>query len=274
MALSNFWQRAITGTFLVAGVVGALIFGAHTAVLLFAVLQILGYNEWLNWFKDDIKGSAKTFALILAFLFNVLGLTYILGYLDSNYMAVLGGLAIIPFFITLFKSTNSPIRTLSLISLGWVYITLPFTMAGSVAMVRGEYSYQAILGFLILLWSSDTFAYLAGRAFGKRPLFPRHSPKKTWEGYIGGAILTMLFAFGISQVWPVYDPAVWMIEGVIISASSTLGDLVESMFKRELQIKDSGTILPGHGGILDRFDGLLGAMPLVYVLHRLVDLLS
>jgi phosphatidate cytidylyltransferase len=125
------------------------------------------------------------------------------------------------------------------------------------------------MGFLIILWSNDTGAYLSGRALGRTKLFERISPNKTWEGFIGGVLLAMGVAFGLSYWFGTLTKLEWVMIAAIIGIFGTLGDLVESMLKRSLGIKDSGSILPGHGGFLDRFDGLLIAAPLVYILLTL-----
>jgi phosphatidate cytidylyltransferase len=122
------------------------------------------------------------------------------------------------------------------------------------------------MGFFLLLWTSDTGAYLAGRSFGKTKLFERISPKKTWEGSIGGTILSIAVAYGISKLLGFDDVTTfdWMVIAVLVVIFGTFGDLFESLLKRNLHIKDSGTILPGHGGVLDRFDGLFLAIPAVF----------
>jgi len=120
------------------------------------------------------------------------------------------------------------------------------------------------LGFFILQWSSDTFAYLVGRKLGKHKLFERISPKKTIEGFIGAIVLTALVAYVLSRFWDDISTRDWMLISVIVVVFGTLGDLVESLLKRNLGIKDSGAILPGHGGVLDRFDGVFISAPAVY----------
>jgi phosphatidate cytidylyltransferase len=127
-----------------------------------------------------------------------------------------------------------------------------------------SYSFTLPLGFLILQWSSDTFAYLVGRQFGKYKLFERISPKKTMEGFVGALILTMAMGFFLSQFWDDISTKDWIVVAAIVVVFGTLGDLVESLLKRNLSIKDSGSILPGHGGVLDRFDGVFISAPAVY----------
>ena len=127
-----------------------------------------------------------------------------------------------------------------------------------------EYSFQIILGFFIMLWTNDTGAYLAGRFFGKHKLFERISPKKTWEGSFGGGLLTLAAAYILSLFFTNLDLTNWIVISILVAIFGGLGDLVESMLKRSLNIKDSGNILPGHGGILDRFDGLLISITFIY----------
>jgi len=136
----------------------------------------------------------------------------------------------------------------------------------------GQYSFHYPLAFLMMLWSSDTGAYIFGVKFGKHRLFERHSPKKSWEGFIGGLICSALTAYVLSLYFTELSLFHWLIVASIITVTGTLGDLSESMLKRSLSTKDSGTFLPGHGGFLDRFDGLLIAAPLVYFYLHLISL--
>jgi phosphatidate cytidylyltransferase len=122
-----------------------------------------------------------------------------------------------------------------------------------------------IIGFFILIWANDTGAYLTGMSLGKHKLMERISPKKTWEGFIGGIIIAALVAWFLSDWLGVVNRFSWVIISMIISVAGTYGDLVESMLKRSTGVKDSGTIMPGHGGFLDRFDSAVVSFPLVYL---------
>lgn len=126
------------------------------------------------------------------------------------------------------------------------------------------YNPHIVLGIMLLIWANDTFAYLAGSLIGKHKLYERISPGKTWEGTIGGGILSVASSFVIFHWFPEIKLTTWIIVAVIIVVFGTIGDLVESMLKREAGIKDSGKIMPGHGGILDRFDSLIFATPFLY----------
>ncbi len=156
-----------------------------------------------------------------------------------------------------------------------LYISLPFSLliiGNNTINHSQEYSPSFILVFFFTLWSSDTGAFLAGKAFGKHKLFAKISPNKTWEGTIGGAILALSAAYFCSFYYTEMTALEWMIMALIIVVFGSFGDLVESMLKRNNNVKDSGRILPGHGGILDRFDGLLIASPVVFAFLILKDL--
>ena len=155
-------------------------------------------------------------------------------------------------------------NTSDLSLLGIIYASLPFTLVLDMAYsTTGSYSWQVVLGTLLLLWASDSGAYFAGKSLGKTKLFERISPKKTWEGSLGGLALSLIIAFGISNYlgWDDLQLWQWLSMSVIIVVIGGYGDLVESLLKRSLEIKDSGRAIPGHGGFLDRFDGLLLALP-------------
>ncbi|MGV3539707.1 MAG: phosphatidate cytidylyltransferase, partial [Rufibacter sp.] len=145
--------------------------------------------------------------------------------------------------------------------LGVFYIALPFTLLHVLAFLPGQYSWQIILGIMFLIWASDTGAYAAGKSFGKHKLFPRISPGKTWEGWVGGVVLSLVVAYVLSLFYQDLALEHWLGMAVLVSIFGVLGDLVESMLKRSLGVKDSGTLIPGHGGILDRFDSLILVVP-------------
>ncbi|MCS6969205.1 MAG: phosphatidate cytidylyltransferase [Cytophagales bacterium] len=171
------------------------------------------------------------------------------------------------------KNDEKPFRNVAYTYLGIIYVAVPFSLLNTAVFMKGFYSNDVVLGSMFLIWASDTGAYFTGKAFGKHKLFFRVSPKKTWEGSIGGTVLALIFAYIISlfctdlQLWQ------WLCIAVIIVVTGTYGDLVESLFKRSLHVKDSGSSIPGHGGFLDRFDSLLLSAPFIIAFVRLVNLL-
>jgi phosphatidate cytidylyltransferase len=153
-----------------------------------------------------------------------------------------------------------------------LYIQLPFILFYvSAFQLQNTTMFDCTipLGIFYLQWMTDTAAYFAGKTVGRNSLFARISPKKTWEGYVAGIIGAIALGFLLDYFW-VLPKGSWIVVGLIISTFSTYGDLVESMFKRFFQVKDSSAVLPGHGGMLDRFDGLLIAMPMVFFYFILI----
>lgn len=188
------------------------------------------------------------------------------GYLPSKYHFALFPLASFGFFIKLYKKNDpNPFINIALFYLGVLYVAVPFAFINLLVFYDGAYSYEIIIGLLLLTWANDVGAYFVGILFGKTKLFERISPKKSWEGSIGGAFTAALMAGAIGQYFPILSPVEWVGVAVIVIIAGTYGDLVESHFKRSIQIKDSGSVIPGHGGFLDRFDSLLIAVPFVVV---------
>jgi phosphatidate cytidylyltransferase len=174
--------------------------------------------------------------------------------------------------IKLFENTHNEFSTLAFQLMGIFYITVPITMLAKMSFFNSFfYSYDLPLGFILLLWICDVGAYVVGKNFGKHKLFERISPKKTWEGSVGALITVEVTAYILSVYFDTYSRNDWMIMGFLVLVFSTFGDLFESLLKRNLQIKDSGTMLPGHGGILDRFDGLFMAVPAVFFYLQLTN---
>jgi len=210
-------------------------------------------------------------------------LTRIFVFFDMNWhvcAAVIFGMAAI---ITLYgyRGENA-IAEVGIVALGFMYVLLPFMLLflmsiqpmdyllatrnpiADLAGGRAErYTYMVPLGIFFLTWALDVFAYFGGKFLGKKKLWERISPKKTWEGAIIGAFFTLGLAVALEFLWP--QTWSWLVVGAIISVFSQFGDLVESMYKRGLNLKDSGGILPGHGGVLDRFDGMLITLPMIYL---------
>lgn len=147
---------------------------------------------------------------------------------------------------------------------GILYTVVPLAMVNAIAQFQHTYQPLVVLGVFFLIWSNDTGAYFAGKYLGKTPLLKRISPKKTWEGSIGGAVLTLLIALVAYWLVPALSLIDWLVVAVLSIVVGTWGDLAESMLKRNVNVKDSGTILPGHGGVLDRLDAVYMVIPFVW----------
>ncbi|WP_313268169.1 phosphatidate cytidylyltransferase [Epilithonimonas vandammei] len=178
-------------------------------------------------------------------------------------------LALIPIAaITLFKFPKELYFENGKLIFTVVYLALPFGFAlglpkYSTLDPEKTFTLEVFMLF-VLIWSSDTFAYLTGKFFGKHKMAPKISPKKTWEGFAGGVVLTLVLGFFVEQYFPELRGN-WMIVGLLVSIFAPLGDLVESQLKRSFAVKDSGNIIPGHGGVLDRLDSFIICAPVVYL---------
>jgi len=176
----------------------------------------------------------------------------------------------------LYRKQERPFDSLAHTFFGIMYVGIPFSLFPFAAFSRTGFrsilshpdivfSPGLIIGFLLLLWTYDTGAYLTGIAFGKHRMMERISPKKSWEGFFGGTIITVTVAWLLSGWFGLVSTTGWIIIALIIAVAGTYGDLAESMLKRSIGVKDSGSLLPGHGGLLDRFDSALFSFPLVYL---------
>ena len=263
--MNNLTQRIITGVIGASIVIGAILFSEVTFLLLVLLIAVLSLREFYSLIgkagvsPDRVMGFAGLVLLFIpVLLHSAFGVSY-----DSVPLLV-----IIPYIIfikELYSRSAQPFTNIAYTLLGLFYTTVPLFMfyVLSTRSPASDYEPRIILGYLFLLWSSDTGAYFAGRSLGKRKLFERHSPKKTWEGSIGGTVLALVVAYVLSLNYTVLPLTDWLAMAVIIVVAGTFGDLVESMLKRSISIKDSGQLLPGHGGILDRFDGLYISAPFV-----------
>lgn len=269
--------RAITGLFFVLALLTAFYFGSLSTFFLFLVITTLGVEEFYTiTSKSKEVSPLKFFGIKISIVtFTTLGLIAS-GFADKKYLAFPLILLFLPFIFELYRKSKTPFVNIAYTIFGVFYITLPFAMLYHIGFYNdhqftSEFSYALIWGFFFILWSNDTGAYLSGKYLGKHKLFERISPKKTWEGSVGGAVLSIVVAYVCSMYFDEITSKDWIIIALITVVFGSLGDLVESMLKRSLNIKDSGNILPGHGGILDRFDGLFLSIPFVYAYLVLIS---
>lgn len=262
--------RAITGFFFIIVLVGSVLLGQHAFVLFFSLVALLSLEEFYKIVRTETVKPLSTLGLMIGVaLLGFIG-CYLFGFLPLEKLIIpLLGLFSI-YIVALYRKTLNPIQDIALTIMGILYAVLPFVIFMFLGFVQGDFNPHIPLGFLILLWTNDTGAYLSGKSLGRTKLFERISPNKTWEGFIGGVVLAAGVAFLLAQYFDSLQRWEWVCVALIVGVFGTLGDLVESMMKRNYNIKDSGNILPGHGGVLDRFDGLLMAAPLVYIFLKCI----
>lgn len=258
-------------------VVGAILCGPFGfGALLFTI--IVGGN-WEFGRISQLRGYKPQYLLGLVASLTLLLLNFDHVFLMSRYtnlFAVLFILTIPAMFVAeLFSGSKSPVADLGSTLLSLIYVSIPTILLLNVAMLLGggEWSGLLVIAYIAIIWANDTFAYLVGITLGRHVMFPRISPKKSWEGFFGGVIGAMVVGILAAHIFS-ENCYVWGGMALIASITGVLGDLVESMFKRSVELKDSGNILPGHGGWLDRFDAILISTPVVYAYLYLLSTLN
>jgi phosphatidate cytidylyltransferase len=261
---SNLALRVITGLIGSAAIVFCLVFSEWTYFGVFFVICFFSLSEFYKLVGLDGMVPQKTLGMICGLFIYSISFFIEEGRLPYQYYFLLFPMMSLVFIIKLYKRTErKPFTNIAFTILGILYTAVPFALLNVATYEHHQYNYEIITGCLFILWATDTGAYFAGTYFGKSKLFERISPKKSWEGAVGGAILAMIFAYGFSIYFTSLPSWQWLCVGAIIVVGGIYGDLVESLLKRSIEIKDSGNSLPGHGGFLDRFDGLLISAPFI-----------
>lgn len=284
--LTNMTVRAFTGVLFVTIMVTCF-FQPAAMVFLFALITCLSLWEYSGLVNNIEDVTINRFISTVAGVYLFLAISAInSGFVQTNAVFMPYLLTIIYLFVSeLYTKNKNAVHDLSYTMLGQMYVALPLSIINVLAFRTAtdgniHFYYLLPLSVFIFLWTSDTGAYCVGSLFGKHKLFPRISPAKSWEGSIGGGVLVLVAAFLVSLLDQNHgnlsglNTLQWLGLGLVVTVFGTWGDLVESLIKRTLGIKDSGTILPGHGGMLDRFDSSLLAIPAsavyIYTIQTLV----
>jgi phosphatidate cytidylyltransferase len=267
-------QRTITAFFFAAVMMGGIYGGSNAFKILFTIIVVGSLWELFAMLllQDEphkigrkIWGTlVATLPFLLVFWSNSLnrpGMIYLLVLLVFASLAA-----------ELFLRSKTPFQNVAVYVLGFVYVCFPFIFLNWIAYASSptDYAPNRVLGLLLLVWTNDTGAYLTGKQFGKHKLLERISPKKTWEGTLGGAVFTVLIAWGLSFLIKDFTLPQWLALSLVAAIGSNIGDLVESMLKRSVGVKDSGSFMPGHGGFLDRFDAFIFCLPFFWLVLQLV----
>jgi len=261
---SNLTQRIITGLLGSAGIIAGICYSEWTYMLIFLIICLFSLLEFYKLAGLDGLAPQKVFGTICGVFVFLLSFLIEGHQIPGRFYVLIFPLISFVYLIKLYKKfERKPFTNIAFTFLGIFYVAIPISLLNVAVFEDGIYHYEIIFGCLFILWASDTGAYFAGTFFGKRKLFERISPKKSWEGFFGGAALALIFAGIMAHFFSILSPLQWITVGIIIIVGGTFGDLVESLLKRSIEIKDSGTALPGHGGFLDRFDGLFISAPFI-----------
>ena len=259
--------RVATGAVFGVVLLACILYNNISFGALFALVTCLAVNEFCNLIHEYKKTTFSTPVAVVGGLYLFLAF-FMMDKVAEPFMLFVPYLILIAFALVreLYKKADSPLDNMAYFALSQLYAALPFALLNILTTFGpGAYNYIMPLSIFIFLWCSDSGAYFVGSAIGRHRLFERISPKKSWEGSIGGGVLALVAAYVLSLFYPTLGTIEWMGMAAVVVVTGTWGVLIESCMKREMGIKDSGNILPGHGGILDRFDSAILAIPSVVV---------
>jgi len=265
-------KRSITGIVIVFLIISSLVINEYTFFLLFALILLGSLWEFYSIFEKIGKYPQKIVGLFDGILIFLLFFFISAGYIHNKILFLVPIIIIFILIFELFRNKTYPFENIAITILGLVYIALPISLLWDIAYRENiyKYNYHLIFAYFLLIWTYDSMAYVVGSLIGKHKLFERISPKKSWEGLIGGFIFALIIAFIISKFYTELSLKQWFLFTLLIVIFGTLGDLIESMLKRSANVKDSASLLPGHGGLLDRFDALFLTIPVIYLYLQFV----
>ena len=258
-------KRALSGAVYVIVLLGCISHSKESLALLFGFFLLIAVYEFCKITQINYYISIPFSGIAYFFLWDksndILLKTIIVA------VSILISIKLL-FYLFSIQKTTFKIASRYILLVG--YIIIPFILTNYVALGKKGYNPKILISIIVLIWANDTFAYLVGKNFGKIKLFPSVSPKKTIEGFIGGVIFTSIASVVLSKFYIESTILyIWVVIGFIVSIFSTLGDLIQSKFKRIAGVKDSGKIMPGHGGVLDRLDSIIFVVPFINLFYSL-----
>ena len=264
--MKDLGQRIITGLVFGLVLILSVWVSPYSFMALFSFIIVRGMYEFYKISSERMNISPqKLSGYAIGILLFIMNFLIAMRIIPDKFLLLIIPLFFLVFILELFRNKEQPFTNIAYTILAVLYIALPVSLLNYLVFNHaGIYLPQALLGYIFILWVYDMGGYFVGSPLGKHRLFERISPKKSWEGSIGGALFCIGFSYLLSLYFTQLVFRDWLVISLIIVIAGTLGDLVESMFKRSIDVKDSGSILPGHGGILDRFDSLIMATPFIF----------
>ncbi|HXJ97961.1 MAG TPA: phosphatidate cytidylyltransferase [Gelidibacter sp.] len=273
--MKEFSTRAVSGVIYISLLILS-IYWQYMLVALFFVFGLICMAE----FKKLIQLESNAPYAVFVVMYSAFTCWSLIPGLDAGFNEAIKILQVLTFFVQLFlikdlfSEKTIPLFESKRYLLTTFYLTSAFVFLIMIANLNKQFTPMLLLGVFILIWINDTGAYLIGKNFGKQKLFPRISPKKTVEGFMGGLFFSCVASYFIATLTGSLNFTNWLALSIIASVCGTLGDLIESKFKRQAGVKDSGVIMPGHGGLLDRLDSIIFAAPFFYLFLKLFPYVS
>lgn len=272
--MKNIALRSLSGLlYVLVLVLGLSLNTPHVFIVLFFVFGIISLLEFSKLIQ--LKSIIPYFIFII--IYTVFGYWQMVLNTNTGFDEAVQILMVITIFVNLFLLKDLFSRkTIPLFITKRFIITTFYLSSGFVfsLLIASVFSPKILLAAFILVWVNDSFAYLVGKNFGKQKLFEKISPKKTVEGFLGGLFFSCITSYFIANIVDSLNSTYWLILAIIITVFGTFGDLIESKFKRQANVKDSGTIMPGHGGLLDRLDSIIFASPFIYLFLKILNYVS
>lgn len=271
--MNSFSTRLLTAIIFVTVMLLGIFYSMGSFYILFLVIAGACSYEFLSLYINREKPSRYVYALkkligilmaLFPFLFAYTRMRIPQVFTDENvsfFLLLPLGMLFLAFFIEVLETQPGGMKNVAFMALGSFYIGIPFSLVFPLSNLGEGFSPFIVFGIIALTWANDTGAYLAGSRWGKRLLLEKISPKKTWEGFGGGLFSSLLISLALSSVFQELPPGTWLGLAIIVSFFGPAGDLTESYMKRQCDVKDAGSLLPGHGGFLDRFDSLIFILP-------------
>jgi phosphatidate cytidylyltransferase len=265
--VKNILQRTISGIIYLAIVIGSLFLNQYIFGGVFLVIGLMALIEFFSLAGLKKSSPFLLLGMLIASVAYAIAYFVMAGMISSVNLSVLILLPLLSFTGVLYSRDKDALKKFALTISGVLYIFVPLILMIYLTYpsVNGNfYTHRVVLGILSLIWINDTFAYLSGITFGNHKLFPRISPKKSWEGFMGGTVITIVASIWLNRVMGILSVNDWIILAGIVCVFGVYGDLAESFVKRVFNKKDSGSLIPGHGGVLDRIDSILFVMPVSF----------
>ncbi len=268
--MSNLVKRTLWGAAYVVIMLGGTIIHPYSFALIFAVLLFFSQYEFYALVEKAGHKPSRIIGTIFGVLFFLVCFGMAINLLPASFVFTFIPIIVLLFIIEIFRSNQNTLENAGFSALGFVYIAVPFSLLNFIINTSFDGSNNTfypwiLVGLFLIIWANDSFAYLLGTAFGKHKMCPNISPKKSWEGFIGGAIFAVIMGILNAVLFQALSMTSWIAIALTAVIFGTFGDLFQSKIKREIGVKDSGKILPGHGGFLDRLDSLLFAIPAIFV---------
>lgn len=278
--MKKFLIRTATGAVFAITLIASIIYSKVSFGALFLLITLLSVNEFCSLAKRYKATSFSTWLAVLGGGYLFIATFMIFHGININPLTIYSPyIAIVAYIFIrqLFDTDSKPLDNYAYFCLSQIYIAVPFALLNILATTGAEagatYSWVLPISIFLFIWCNDTGAFLVGCSIGRHKMFERISPKKTWEGFIGGVAVAIIAGVVMSKFFDIMNIWQWIGMAAVVVMAGTLGDLVESSMKREMQIKDSSNLLPGHGGMLDRFDSTLLAIPCVLIYLNLIGML-